>query len=158
MVRIHSESHIKIMIKRTTILIVAVFVFLPYECTIQTLETTSEITKVDEVIPDIVTVTTYSITEAQTDSTPLLTASGFKINPLNPKRHRIIAVSRDLKRKYRFGQRVRITNAGKYNGEYVIRDLMHHRWKNKIDILINSDDKHTKLRRVKMYKIEKTKG
>ena len=117
----------------------------------------NEIVEVDEVIPDIVMVTTYSITEGETDSTPLITASGFKINPTNPKRHRIIAVSRDLKRKYKFGQKVRIEGAGKYNGIYVIRDLMHHRWKNKIDILINPDDKHTKLRRVKMYKVEKQK-
>jgi 3D (Asp-Asp-Asp) domain-containing protein len=122
------------------------------------METKVELVEKDEVLPDIVTVTTYSISEGETDSTPLLTASGFKINPRNPKRHRIIAVSRDLKRKYRFGQRVRITNAGKYNGEYVVRDLMHHRWKNKIDILINPSDKHTKLRRAKMYKVEKKKG
>jgi len=135
-------------------------VFYPYQCSINKItkdmdEKTHEIVNIDEVIPDIVTVTTYSITEGETDSTPLLTASGFKINPINPKRHRIIAVSRDLKRKYRFGQKVRITNAGKYNGEYVVRDLMHHRWKNKIDILINPSDRHTKLRRVKMYRVER---
>ena len=139
-------------------MVILVLVLHPYECNIHKFdEDKREIVGIDEVVPDIVTVTTYSITEGETDSTPLITASGFKINPQNPKRHRIIAVSRDLKRKYRFGQRVRITNAGKYNGEYVIRDLMHHRWKNKIDILINPDDKHTKLRRVKMYRVEKQK-
>jgi 3D (Asp-Asp-Asp) domain-containing protein len=143
------------MIKRTTILIVLVFVFIPFECSIQKFENKPEAEKVDEVIPDIVTLTTYSVTEAQTDSTPLITASGFKINPNNPKRHRIIAVSRDLKRKYKFGQKVRIEGAGKYNGIYTIRDLMHHRWKNKIDILINPSDNHTKLRRVKMFRVEK---
>jgi 3D (Asp-Asp-Asp) domain-containing protein len=143
------------MIKRTTILIVLVFVFIPFECTIHGLERIHEAVKVDEVIPDIVTVTTYSVTEAQTDSTPLVTASGFKINPNNPKSHRIIAVSRDLKRKYKFGQKVRIEGAGKYNGIYTIRDLMHHRWKNKIDILINPSDKHTKLRKIKMFRVEK---
>ena len=140
-------------------MVILVLVLHPYECNIHKFdEDKREIVGIDEVVPDIVTVTTYSITEGETDSTPLITASGFKINPQNPKRHRIIAVSRDLKRKYRFGQRVRITNAGKYNGEYVIRDLMHHRWKNKIDILINPDDKHTKLRRVKMYRVEKQKN
>lgn len=143
------------MIKRTTILIVLVFVFIPFECTIHGLERIHEAVKVDEVIPDIVTVTTYSVTEAETDSTPLITASGFKINPNNPKGHRIIAVSRDLKRKYKFGQKVRIEGAGKYNGIYTIRDLMHHRWKNKIDILINPSDKHTKLRKIKMFRVEK---
>jgi len=143
------------MIKITTILIVLVFVFIPFECTIHQLERIHEAVKVDEVIPDIVTLTTYSVTEAQTDSTPLVTASGFNINPNNPKSHRIIAVSRDLKRKYKFGQKVRIEGAGKYNGIYTIRDLMHHRWKNKIDILINPSDKHTKLRRIKMFRVEK---
>ena len=132
-----------------------VFVFIPFECTIHELERIHEAVKVDEVIPDIVTLTTYSVTEAQTDSTPLVTASGFNINPNNPKRHRIIAVSRDLKRKYKFGQKVRIEGAGKYNGIYTIRDLMHHRWKNKIDILINPSDKHTKLRKIKMFRVEK---
>ena len=143
------------MIKRTTILIVLVFVFIPFECTIHGLERIHEAVKVDEVIPDIVTLTTYSVSEAQTDSTPLVTASGFNINPNNPKSHRIIAVSRDLKRKYKFGQKVRIEGAGKYNGIYTIRDLMHHRWKNKIDILINPSDKHTKLRKIKMFRVEK---
>jgi 3D (Asp-Asp-Asp) domain-containing protein len=144
------------MIKRTTILIVLVFMFLPYESTIQQLETKPEIEKVDEVIPpDVVTLTTYSVSEGETDTTPLITASGFKINPNNPKRHRIIAVSRDLKRKYKFGEKVRIEGAGKYNGIYTIRDLMHPRWKKKIDILINPSDRHTKLRRIKMFRVEK---
>jgi 3D (Asp-Asp-Asp) domain-containing protein len=152
------------MLKRATILVILVLVFYPYECNIHKFigdtevdDDKREIVSVDEVVPDIVTVTTYSITEGETDNSPLLTASGFKINPNNPKKHRIIAVSRDLKRKYKFGQRVKITNAGKYNGEYVIRDLMHSRWKNKIDILINPSDKHTKLRRVKMYRVERKK-
>ena len=143
------------MIKRTTILIVLVFVFIPFECTIHGLERIHEAVKVDEVIPDIVTLTTYSVSESETDSTPLITASGFKLNANNPKSHRIIAVSRDLKRKYKFGQKVRIEGAGKYNGIYTIRDLMHHRWKNKIDILINPSDKHTKLRKIKMFRVEK---
>ena len=131
-------------------------VFIPHHCRmIQPPADKNEIVEVDEVVPDIVTVTTYSIDGNQTDSTPLLTASGFKINPNNPKKHRIIAVSRDLKRKYKFGQRVKIENAGRYNGVYVVRDLMHPRWKKKIDILINPSDKHTKLRKVKMYKVKK---
>ena len=140
--------------KWTGLLVILSLVFFPTKCNMHSMEKKFELVERDEVVPDIVTVTTYSITEGETDSTPLLTASGFKINPNNPKKHRIIAVSRDLKRKYRFGQRVRITNAGKYNGEYVVRDLMHHRWKNKIDILINPSDKQTKLRKVKMYRVE----
>jgi 3D (Asp-Asp-Asp) domain-containing protein len=102
---------------------------------------------------EVVTLTTYTPTAEECDSTPLITASGFKINESNPKRHRIIAVSRDLKKKYKFGERVMIVGAGRLDGEYVIRDLMHQRWKNKIDILINPNDRHTKLRKIKMYRV-----
>jgi 3D (Asp-Asp-Asp) domain-containing protein len=144
------------MIKKTNVFIGILLVFFPYKCNIHKLEPVNEIQieSVYDEIPDIVTLTTYSVEGAQTDSTPLLTASGFKINPNNPKRHRIIAVSRDLKRKYKFGERVVIVGAGRLDGEYVIRDLMHQRWKNKIDILINPNDRHTKLRKIKMYRVK----
>ena len=102
----------------------------------------------------IVTVTTYKATSEETDSTPNVTASGFKISKKNPKKHRIIAVSRDLKRKLKFGQKVRLRNAGKYNGEYVVRDVMNKRYKKRIDILINPKDKQTKLSKVKVYKVK----
>jgi 3D (Asp-Asp-Asp) domain-containing protein len=102
----------------------------------------------------IVTVTTYKATSEETDSTPNITASGFKISKKNPKKHRIIAVSRDLKRKLKFGQKVRLRNAGKYNGEYVVRDVMNKRYKKRIDILINPKDKQTKLSKVKVYKVK----
>jgi 3D (Asp-Asp-Asp) domain-containing protein len=144
------------MIKKTNVFIGILLVFFPYKCNTHKLEPVNEIQieSVYDEIPDIVTLTTYSVEGNQTDSTPLLTASGFRINPQNPKRHRIIAVSRDLKRKYKFGERVMIVGAGRLDGEYVIRDLMHQRWKNKIDILINPNDRHTKLRKIKMYRVK----
>jgi hypothetical protein len=101
--------------------------------------------------PLIVTVTTYSVNEAETDSTPTITASGFEVSKTNPKKHRVIAVSRDLKKKLRFGDKVRVTGIGKLSGVYVVRDLMNSRWKNKIDILINPDDKHTKFLKAKLF-------
>ena len=103
---------------------------------------------------ETVTLTTYSPTEGETDSTPHLTASGFKIDKNNPKRHRIIAVSRDLKKKWPFGTKVRIKNAGKYNGVYTVKDVMNKRHKNRIDILIGEDDKQTKIKNVKITKIK----
>ena len=103
--------------------------------------------------PDIVSVTTYSPTIEQTDSTPLITASGYKINPANPKRQRIIAVSRDLKRKYKFGKKIRITGIGKLSGTYTVRDVMNKRYRKRIDILIGTDDKQTKFSKAKLYKI-----
>ena len=101
--------------------------------------------------PFIVTVTTYTVNESETDSSPTITASGFEVSRTNPKKHRVIAVSRDLKKKLRFGDKVRVTGIGKLSGVYVVRDLMNSRWKNKIDILINPDDKHTKFLKAKLF-------
>jgi 3D (Asp-Asp-Asp) domain-containing protein len=101
---------------------------------------------------DVVTMTTYNNSPKQTDSTPNITASGRKLDSLNPRRHRIIAISRDLKKKYKFGSKVKIINAGEYDGVYVVEDVMNKRFSNRIDILINPDDKHTKLHNIKITK------
>jgi 3D (Asp-Asp-Asp) domain-containing protein len=103
---------------------------------------------------EVVTLTTYTPTAEECDSTPLITASGFKINESNPKRHRIIAVSRDLKRKYKFGTKLRIKGAGKYDGTYTVRDVMNKRYTKRIDILVGKSDKQTKLKKVKVYKLK----
>lgn len=100
---------------------------------------------------ELVTLTIYKPLESETDSTPNLTASGFKIDVDNPGKHRIIAVSRDLKRKgWKFGKKVRIRKAGKYNGVYTIRDVMNKRYRNRIDILVDDEHKPIKLRNVEI--------
>jgi 3D (Asp-Asp-Asp) domain-containing protein len=108
----------------------------------------TEITKIDDEVTEefkkIVTLTTYTVDASQTDSTPLITASGYKLDSVNPRRHRIIAISRDLKRKFGFGEKVILENAGKYNGVWYVHDLMNKRFRNKVDILINPDGRHTK--------------
>lgn len=104
---------------------------------------------------DLVTLTTYTISVGQTDSTPLTTASGYTLDSINPKKQKVIAISRDLKRKYKFGQKVRVKGAGKLDGVYTVRDLMASRWRKKIDILINPEDGGTKIRGVKLYNIPK---
>lgn len=101
-----------------------------------------------------VSVTMYTVDEEQTDSTPLMTASGFRIDSLRPKKHKIIAVSRDLKKKLKFGQKVRIEGIGKWDGIYRVEDLMHSRWKNKIDILINPGDKPVSFKRARLYLVK----
>jgi len=103
---------------------------------------------------EVVTLTTYTPTAEECDSTPLVTASGFKINEKNPKRHRIVAVSRDLKRKYKFGTKLRIKGAGKYDGTYIVRDVMNKRYTKRIDILVGKKDKQTKLKKIKVYKLK----
>lgn len=136
------------MIMNYNIILSIVMVFLPYEMEMKE----KEISKMIEgITPDIVTMTTYKASESETDSTPNITASGFKIT--NPKKHRIIAVSRDLKRKMKWGSKVRIVGAGKYDGTYRVHDLMNKRYRKRIDILIGHNDKQTKLRKVKIYKL-----
>ena len=107
----------------------------------------------DNNLYETVTLTTYSPSLQECDSTPHITASGFKINPKNPKKHRIIAISRDLKKKLPFGTVVKITGAGKFNGDYVVEDIMNKRYKNRIDLLIGGEDKHTTIKNVKIVKI-----
>ena len=133
----------------STILSFILFI-MPLELDMMEKEIEKEIAGVE---PDIVTVTTYTPSVEETDSTPLVTASGFKINPKNPKKQRIIAVSRDLKKKYKFGKKVRITGIGKLSGTYTVRDVMNKRYRKRIDILIGTKDKQTKFKKAKLYKI-----
>ena len=130
------------------IILSMVLICLPYEMEKEEIRVNKMI---ETIKPEIVTLTTYKASEGETDSTPNITASGFKIT--NPKKHRIIAVSRDLKKKYKFGQKVRITGAGKYNGTYRVHDVMNKRYRKRIDILIGHNDKQTKLKKVKVYKL-----
>jgi len=130
------------------IILSIVMVCLPYEMEREELRIN---TMIETITPEIVTLTTYKANETETDSTPNITASGFKIT--NPKKHRIIAVSRDLKKKYKFGQKIRIVGAGKYSGTYKVQDVMNKRYTKRIDILIGANDKQTKLRKIKIYKI-----
>lgn len=141
--------------RNVALIVCFLFLFLPHNMKM----VESEDEYVDRVIEakklpyDLVTVTTYTISEGQTDSTPLITASGYKLDSINPKKQKVIAISRDLKRKYKFGQKVRVKGAGKLDGVYTVRDLMASRWRKKIDILINPEDDGRKFRRVKLYNI-----
>ena len=136
----------------TNVILSFILFIIPIEINMMEREIEMEIKGIE---PDIVSVTTYSPTIEQTDSTPLITASGYKINPANPKRQRIIAVSRDLKRKYKFGKKVRITGIGKLSGTYTIRDVMNKRYKNRVDILIGESDKQTSFKNAKLYAVVK---
>jgi 3D (Asp-Asp-Asp) domain-containing protein len=101
----------------------------------------------------VVSLSTYKADTTETDSSPLVTASGFKLDSLNPKKHRVIAISRDLKELFSFGDKVMLTNAGKFNGIWFIHDVMNKRYKNKIDILINPSDRQLSLKGVLISKI-----
>jgi 3D (Asp-Asp-Asp) domain-containing protein len=99
---------------------------------------------------DTVKVTTYMPVPSQTDATPLITASGFKLNPKNPRKDRIVAVSRDIKSRLKFGDKIKLVGIGDYSGVYVVHDVMNKRFKNRVDILINYKDQPVSFDGVKM--------
>lgn len=82
-----------------------------------------------------VTATMYFAVNGQCDDSPLITACGYKINPKKASQQKWIAVSRDLLKIFKYGDKVRLSNAGDKNGIYIIADTMNKRFKNKIDIL-----------------------
>lgn len=84
-----------------------------------------------------VTVTVYHAVAGQTDSSPFITASGFRIDPSAPGRHRIVAVSRDLRKRFGFGSRVLILGVGPFSGVWRVEDAMARRWKRRVDLLVD---------------------
>lgn len=128
-----------------------ILIFLPYEIEHYNKKINESIGNAN---PIVVTATTYKATEGETDTTPNITASGFKIDMKNPKRHKIIAVSRDLKRKWKFGSKVYVKGVGKHDGVYVVRDVMNKRYKKRIDILIGHKDEQMTYKKVKLFKLD----
>ena len=99
----------------------------------------------------MVTATIYHAVPEQTDSTPFITASGMYIDADCPQCHRWIAVSRDLEEQgFIFGAKVRITGTDGLDGIWTVMDRMHHRWNNRIDLLVDKSIKHGKWDPVKL--------
>lgn len=95
----------------------------------------------------VVTATVYNAVPEQTNSENLVTASGFIIDKDSfPK---IIAVSRDLEKKFPMGTKVSIQGTD-FDGIYTVEDRMHKRWRKKIDILVPDSIKLGKWRKVIM--------
>ena len=80
-----------------------------------------------------VTATAYNSTRYQTEGDPFIGAFGDSLKP----GMKCIAVSRDL---YRMGLRKNtfVTIEG-LKGIYLVKDKMHPRWNNKIDIYMGTD-------------------
>jgi LysM repeat protein len=81
-----------------------------------------------------VTATAYTSHVGQTDKTPFLAAWNNRIRP----GMKIIAVSRDLIKKYGLTNGVRVRLKG-LPGYYVVRDKMNKRFRNKIDIYMGTN-------------------
>jgi 3D (Asp-Asp-Asp) domain-containing protein len=92
-----------------------------------------------------VTASIYFPVVAQTDETPLITADGSRINQVKPRKHRWVALSRNLLKKWGggidYGDSLRVKGISKeLDGIYVVRDTMKRRLRNRVDILVGSDD------------------
>lgn len=137
------------------IVFVCLLMLVTYKAQRKPIPEMDSVVKSAEKKPDyhIVKVTMYTIDPKQTDSTPLETASGFMLDSINPKKHRVIAVSHDLKKEMKWGQKVRVSGIGKWDGIYVVRDLMNKRFKKRIDILINPGEKDFTFTKAKLYKL-----
>ncbi|MDT0676939.1 3D domain-containing protein [Autumnicola musiva] len=82
-----------------------------------------------------VTVSAYNSLHYQAEGDPNITAWGDTLKPGT----KAIAVSRDLiKKGLDYNTRVKIEG---FNGEFLVKDKMHYRWKNKIDIYMGKNVK-----------------
>lgn len=81
--------------------------------------------------------TYYQPLSGQCDASPLETATGYKINlkKLKSKQIRILAVSRDLLKKYPYHSEIYIHQPKYLRGCWKVEDTMNKRFKNKIDLL-----------------------
>lgn len=92
-----------------------------------------------------VTATVYYPVVAQTDDTPFITADGSRINQKHPRKHKWIAVSRNLLTRWGghidYGDKVHVTGiSNRLDGVYTVRDTMKRRLRNRIDILVGPND------------------
>lgn len=95
--------------------------------------------------PIRVSASVYFPVAGQTDQTPLITADGSRINHKKPRKHRWVALSRNLLRKwggaFDYGDSLKVEGISQeLDGIYVVRDTMKKRLRNRIDILVGSND------------------
>jgi 3D (Asp-Asp-Asp) domain-containing protein len=127
----------------------------------------TKVTKIKSYIDDLyhgqsylVTLTGYHPVVEQCDSTPDITADGTKIIVDRARNYRIAALSRDMLKRwggpFKYGDLILVkgTRDGVYDGIYQIRDTMHQRHENWIDVLLTPGDKSTKQDNILIYKLE----
>ena len=111
--------------------------------------------KIDDLAPAItVKATMYHPVEAQCDDTPLITADGSRICPINVSNWNWVAVSQDLLVKnggfLNYGDKVYIKGTHK-DGIYTVRDCMNKRKTNQIDILESIGTSQYKYDEIELY-------
>ena len=107
-----------------------------------------------------VTVTMYQPVRYQTDSTPNILADGTKIRTQEASNYKFIAVSRNLLKRWGgwldYGDFILLKGTDGKDGVYQVRDTMHPRWVNRIDILESIDVKPYKFEKAKIVKTDLT--
>ena len=81
-------------------------------------------------------------------------ASGFKVNVKHPGSNKVIAVSRDLLKKYPFGTFIKVQGKGVWQ----VQDVMAPRFKKRIDLLIDYKAKHNKFTNIIISKYERKRN
>lgn len=118
-------------------------------------ERVQEVVVEREVDVYVVTATVYHAVAGQCDDSPLVTASGARINSAESAyEHRYLAVSRDLLDAFPYGTMVEVSGCGELDGEWIVADTMNKRYKGYIDLLINPDMKGGKWEGVRIKKVE----
>ena len=86
--------------------------------------------------------TCYHPVVAQCDDSPFLTATGARIDSVNPLKHRWAAVSRDLEKEFglAMGDTIEVFGTFKYDGKWCIKDRTSSRLKKTVDFLIGVND------------------
>ena len=93
-----------------------------------------------------VSASVYFPEEEQTDGSPLVTADGSEINAKLIRKHRWVAVSRNLLKRWggklQYGDSLQVSGiSDELDGTYIIRDTMNKRILNTIDILVGRNDR-----------------
>ena len=105
-------------------------------------------------VPIPVKATMYHPVEAQCDDTPLITADGSRICPINVSDWNWIAVSQDLLKKnggvFDYGDQVYVSGTHR-DGIYTIHDCMNKRKTNQIDILESIGTSQYKYDQIEIY-------
>lgn len=109
-------------------------------------------------IQDTVTATTYRLTARENGPYGNSMASGYKVSYKHPGKNRVLAVSRDLLKKYPFHTIVVVRGAGKLDGKWIVEDVMSKRWRKRIDFLIDLKVKTNKFHKVIIKRYGKHKG
>lgn len=89
--------------------------------------------------------TKYNAESSQCDDSPLITADNSKIDLRKLNRHELkwIAISRDLKKQFDFGDTVIVEcDNPRLNGEWIVKDVMNKRFTKRIDFLVPRKDKY----------------